>query len=79
MATIITAIKSFTTKVLNVAGKCETNEDCVDEYPICKNGNCGKYSTPPILWNNNLLYLRNTVCIFNVLRPQIQYIFRRMF
>ena len=73
MATIITAIKTFTTKVLNVAGKCETNEDCVDEYPICKNGNCGKYSTPPILWNNN------TVCIFNVLRPQIQYIFRRMF
>ena len=55
MATIITAIKSFTTKVLNVAGKCETNEDCVDEYPICKNGNCGKYSTPPILWNNIIL------------------------
>ena len=53
MATIITAIKTFTTKVSNVAGKCETNEDCVDEYPICKNGNCGKYSTPPILWNNN--------------------------
>ena len=69
---LITAIKSFTTKVLNVAGKCETNEDCVDEYPICTNGNCGKYSYPPILWNNN------TVCIFNVLRPQIQYIFRRM-
>ena len=55
MATIITAIKTFTTKVLNVAGKCETNEDCVDEYPICKNGNCGKYSTPPILLNNNVL------------------------
>ena len=56
MATIITAIKSFTTKVINVAGKCETNEDCVDEYPICKNGNCGKYSTPPILLNNNLVF-----------------------
>ena len=49
IATIITAMKIFTTKVLNVAGKCERNEDCVDEYPICKWGNCGKYFTRPIL------------------------------
>ena len=52
MATIITASKIFTTKVLNVAGKCERNEDCVDEYPICKWGNCGKYIIPPILCLN---------------------------
>ena len=61
MATIITAIKTFTTKVSNVAGKCETNEDCVDEYPICTNGNCGKYSYPPILWNNN--YCMHFQCV----------------
>ena len=52
MATIMTASKIFTTKVLNVAGKCERNEDCVDEYPICKWGNCGKYIIPPILCSN---------------------------
>ena len=73
IATINTTIKILTTKALNVAGKCTVNEDCVDEYPICNNGNCGKHFTPPILWKNNV-----TVFIFNVLRPQILNIFRRM-
>ena len=52
IATINTTIKILTTKALNVAGKCTVNEDCVDEYPICNNGNCGKYFTSVILWKN---------------------------
>ena len=44
IATINTTIKILTTTVLNVAGKCTVNEDCVDEYPICNNGNCGNYN-----------------------------------